>query len=83
MVLINDMNRWAMIQHLLCITFIIIANLLFRVRGSGFGVRPRGVLPFDYVRKRFSGFYRFKRFKGVGAAHKNREAPQNLGKQVL
>ena len=28
------------------------------------GVSPWGEAPFDYVRKRFSGFYRFKRFKG-------------------
>ena len=27
------------------------------------------------MRKRFSGFYRFKRFNGGGAAHKNMEAP--------
>ena len=32
-----------------------------------------GVSPFDCVRKRFSGFYRFKRFKGGGAAHKNQK----------
>jgi len=25
--------------------------------------------PFDFVGKRGSGFYRFKRFKGGGAAH--------------
>ena len=35
-----------------------------------------GVLPFDCVRKRFSGFYRFYRFyrfNGGGAAHKNQK----------
>ena len=37
-----------------------------------------GVLPLDCLRKRFSGFYRFKRFKGVGAAHKNIEVPQSM-----
>ena len=34
-----------------------------------------GVLPLDCLRKRFSGFYRFK---GVGAAHKNIEVPQSM-----
>ena len=46
--------------------------------GSRFRVSPSGVVPFDYVRKRFSGFYRFKRFKGVGAAHKNQKRRGDL-----
>ena len=41
-----------------------------RVQGSGFGVSPWGVLPLDYLRKRFSRFYGFKR---VGAAHNNQK----------
>ena len=32
----------------------------FRVQGSGFRVSPWGVVPFDYVRKRFGGFNRFR-----------------------
>ena len=52
------------------IMYYVCYNLQFIIQGSGFRVRPRGVLPFDYVRKRFSGFYSFKRFKGGGAAHK-------------
>ena len=47
-------------------------------KGSGFGVSPSGVVPFDYVRKRFSGFNRFRRFNGGGAAHKNMEAPRRF-----
>ena len=39
----------------------------------GFRGSPWGVLPFDCVRKRFIGFYRFKRFKVGGAAHKNQK----------
>ena len=39
-------------------------------------VRPRGMLPFDDMPKRFSRFYRCKRFKGVGAAHQVRSAAQ-------
>ena len=35
------------------------------------GVSPWGEVPFDYVRKRFSGF------NGGGAAHK-KEAPQSI-----
>ena len=31
---------------------------------------PWGVLPFDCVRNRFSGFYRFYGFRGEGAAQK-------------
>ena len=50
----------------------------FRVQGSGFGVSPSGVVPFDYVRKRFSGFNRFRMFNGSGAAHKNMEAPRRF-----
>ena len=30
------------------------------------------------MRKRFSGFYRFKRFNGGGAAHKKMEAPRSI-----
>ena len=41
-----------------------------RVQGSGFGVSPRGMLPLDYLRKRFRRFYGFKR---VGAAHNNQK----------
>ena len=33
------------------------------------GVSPWVEVPFDYVRKRFSGFNRFRRFNGGGAAH--------------
>ena len=47
-------------------------------KGSGFGVSPSGVVPFDYVRKRFSGFNMFRRFNGNGAAHKNMEAPRRF-----
>ena len=41
------------------------------------GVSPWVEVPFDYVRKRFSGFNRFSGFKGGGAAHK-KEAPQSI-----
>ena len=41
-----------------------------KVQGSGFGVSPWGVLPLDYLRKRFSRFYGFKR---VGAVHNNQK----------
>ena len=51
---------------------------VIRVQGSGFGVSPSGVVPFDYVQKRFSGFNRFRRFNGGGAAHKNMEAPRRF-----
>ena len=44
----------------------------------GFRVSPSGVLPFDYVRKRFSGFNRFGGFNGGGAAHKNMETPRRF-----
>ena len=37
-----------------------------------------GGASFDYVRKRFSGFNRFRRFNGGGAAHKNMEAPRSF-----
>ena len=43
-----------------------------------FRVRPRGAPSFDYMRKRFSGFNRFKGFKGGGAAHKKIEAPLSI-----
>ena len=42
-------------------------------RKDRFGVSPRGVPSLDSTRKRFRGFYSFKRFKGVGAAHKNQK----------
>ena len=41
------------------------------------GVSPWGVVPFDYVRKRFRGFNRVSGFNGGGAAHK-KEAPQSI-----
>ena len=44
-----------------------------RVRGSGFRVSPWGGAAFDYVRKRFGGFNRFRGFNGGGAAHKIRK----------
>ena len=50
----------------------------WRVRGSGFGVHPWSVPPFDSVRKRGSGFCRFNGFSGEGAAHKNMEAPRRF-----
>ena len=34
--------------------------------------------PFDYMRKRFSGFNRFGGSNGGGAAHKNIEAPRSF-----
>ncbi|GAA6388185.1 hypothetical protein I3400192H8_02950 [Dialister sp. i34-0019-2H8] len=34
---------------------------------------PWGVSPFDDLRKRRSGFYRFRGFGGDGAAHKNKK----------
>ena len=49
-----------------------------RGAGSGFEVSSWGVPPFDYVRKRFSGFNRFGGFNGGGAAHKNMEAPRRF-----
>ena len=51
--------------------------------GSGFRVSPSGVVPFDYVRKRGSGFNRFRRFNGGGAAHKNMEAPRSFEYMVF
>ena len=45
----------------------------FRVQGSGFRVSPWGGAAFDYVRKRFGGFNRFRGFNGGGAAHKNQK----------
>ena len=50
----------------------------FRVQGSGFRVSPWGGAAFDYVRKRFGGFNRFRGFNGGGAAHKNIEAPRSI-----
>ena len=44
----------------------------------GFKGSQWGVLSLDCVRKRFSGFYRFKRFKGVGAAHKKQKRREGL-----
>ena len=41
-------------------------------------VSPLGVPPFDCMRKRFSGFYRFKRFNGVGVAHKKQKRREGL-----
>ena len=40
---------------------------------KGFRVNPWGVLPFDYVRKRFGGFNRFRGFNRDGAAHKKQK----------
>ena len=48
------------------------------VQGSGFSVSPWGVVPLDCLRKRGSRFYRFNRFNGGGAAHKNMEAPRRF-----
>jgi len=45
----------------------------FRVQGSGFRVCPGDVLSLACLRKRGSGFYRFKRFKVVGVAHKKQK----------
>ena len=42
----------------------------FKVQESGVRGSPWGVLPFDCVRKRFSGFHRFYGFSGEGAAQK-------------
>ena len=41
-------------------------------------VSPWGAPSFDYMRKRFSGFSRFNRFKGGGAAHNKIEAPRSI-----
>ena len=40
--------------------------------------RGRAACPLDCLRKRGSGFYRFRGFSGGGAAHKNIEAPQSM-----
>ena len=42
------------------------------------GISPWVEVPFDYVRKRFSGFNRFSGFKGGGTAHKKIEAPRSI-----
>ena len=39
----------------------------------GFRVNPRSVLPLDCLRKRGSGFYRFRGFSRGGAAHKKQK----------
>ena len=47
----------------------------------GFGVQGSGLArgaAFDYVRKRFGGFNRFRGFHGGGAAHENIEAPRSI-----
>ena len=54
------------------------AGFCIEGKGSRFRVSPSGVPSFDYVRKRFSGFNRFRRFNGGGAAHKNMEAPRRF-----
>ena len=46
------------------------------VSGHRGQVRPRGMLPFDGMSKRFSRFYGFKRFIEVGAAHQVSGAAQ-------
>ncbi|MCI6781297.1 MAG: hypothetical protein MR569_05110 [Dialister sp.] len=46
------------------------------VSGHRDQVRPRGMLPFDGLPKRFIWFYGFKRLKGVDAAHQVRSAAQ-------
>ena len=44
--------------------------------GLLFGLdRGRAACPLDRLRKRGSGFYRFRGFSGGGATHKNIEAP--------
>ena len=49
---------------------------------SEFRVSPSGVLPFDCVQKRFSGFCGFYGFKGGGAAHNAIEAPQSINRTM-
>ena len=55
---------------------------------SEFRVSPSGVLPFDCVQKRFSGFcgfygfYGFYGFKGGSAAHNAIEAPQSINRAM-
>ena len=52
--------------------------------GLLFGLdRGRAACPFDCLRKRGSGFYRFRGFRGGGAAHKNMEAPQSFEDRVF
>ena len=47
--------------------------------GLLFGLdRGRASCPLDCLRKRGSGFYRFRGFSGGGAAHKNIEAPRSI-----
>ena len=47
--------------------------------GLLFGLdRGRAACPLDCLRKRGSGFYRFRGFSGGGAAHKNIEAPRRF-----
>ena len=41
-------------------------------------VSPWGVPPFDFLRKRGSGFCGFYGFSGKGAAHKKTEAPRKF-----
>ena len=41
------------------------------------------MLPFDGMPKRFSRFYGFKRFKGVGAAHQVRSTAQFSMKTLI
>ena len=45
--------------------------------------RGRAACPLDCLRKRGSGFYRFRGFSGGGAAHKNIEAPQSMDGAML
>ena len=57
---------------------------LRRERIKGGRVSPWGVpSPFDYLRKRGNGFYRFRGFRGGGAAHKNRKAPRSFEDMVF
>ena len=52
--------------------------------GLLFGLdRGRAACPLDCLRKRGSGFYRFRGFSGGGAAHKNIEAPQSMDGAML
>ena len=43
----------------------------------------RAACPLDCLRKRGSGFYRFRGVSGGGAAHKNIEAPQSMDGAML
>ena len=47
----------------------------------GMGVSPWGASPLDGGMKEGSGFYGFSGFNGVGAAHKNIEAPRVFDQQ--